>query len=875
MIRVSIVQLNMKKILILLLLTSYGGAFGQIKPQGLNDQAFPTFYQQRSSLFRLLPITNGDVIFLGNSITNGSEWDELFGDPHLKNRGISGDVTAGVLNRLDEVTTRKPTKIFLLIGINDLAAGRSPDSVAHNIFRMADRINRETPSTRLYVQSILPVNDAFNKFPNHVNKGEQIKQANLMLKAGAAPNHYTFIDLYPSFCNNEGKLDTANTNDGLHEKGIGYMLWKHLVYPYVYDLQSHPSLLPQPQSVLWTNAQFPLYKCHFIVVKSPLLKSEAKILQEMLQQKGLKLQVVDHPVDDNTLAIVLEQKPIVTPGIGDEAYQLIVNNTAVNITSNTPHGCFNALQTLGQLMRDNSIIPGVTITDYPVFSWRGYMVDVGRNYESVDMLKQQIEVMAKYKLNIFHLHLTEDIAWRLQIKQYPQLTSPENMLRNAGAYYSVDELKDLIVFCRDRYITLIPEIDMPGHSAAFRRAFNCDMQSDSGIRIVKNILKEVCTTYDIPYLHIGGDEVKITNSNFLPEITHYVQALGKQTIGWSPGGNLDKEAIHQLWMKEGAVDPQVKYIDSRNLYINHMDPLESVPSIFNRKIGDTDHGTANILGATLCLWPDRNITRQEDILTMNPVYPAMLTFAERSWRGGGADGWHINILNADTFSEFENRLIDQQKQYFSALPFPYINQSVIKWKLYGPYANKGNLNAVFPPEKEGFEAKKIKYQTITGGTVILKHFWYPDVKTVLPQPKDSTTYYAISHIWSARDTTALMWTGFYNISRSVATASPDLGTWDDRNSAIWINDKKITPPAWDRAGEKGDLEKPLTDEGYEYRPPTKVSLRKGWNTLKVKLPVGSFQLSKNQSPVKWMFTAVFVKAFGENFIADDQLLYDN
>jgi hexosaminidase len=262
-------QLNMKKLLVFLFLVGYGSAYAQIKTQGLNDQAFPTFYQQRSSLFRLLPITSGDVIFLGNSITNGSEWDELFGDPHLKNRGISGDVTAGVLNRLDEVTARKPAKIFLLIGVNDLAAGRSPDSVVLNIFRIANRINQETPSTRLYVQSILPINDAFNKFPNHVNKGEQIKQVDLLLKAGAVLNHYTFVDLYPSFCNAEGKLDAANTNDGLHEKGTGYMLWKHLIYPYVYDLQSHPSLLPQPQTVSWGNDEFPLHKCHFIVVKAP------------------------------------------------------------------------------------------------------------------------------------------------------------------------------------------------------------------------------------------------------------------------------------------------------------------------------------------------------------------------------------------------------------------------------------------------------------------------------------------------------------------------------------------------------------------------------------------------------------------------------
>ncbi len=142
------------------------------------------------------------------------------------------------------------------------------------------------------------------------------------------------------------------------------------------------------------------------------------------------------------------------------------------------------------------------------------MIDVGRNYISMDLLKQQIDVMARYKFNVFHFHPTEDIAWRFAIKQYPQLTTKENMLRNKGKFYSEEEIKDLIAYCKERYITFVPEIDMPGHSAAFRRAMKTDMQSNSGLHIMKNILKEICTTYYIPYIHIGADEVRISNSNF-------------------------------------------------------------------------------------------------------------------------------------------------------------------------------------------------------------------------------------------------------------------------------------------------------------------------------------------------------------------------
>ena len=100
------------------------------------------------------------------------------------------------------------------------------------------------------------------------------------------------------------------------------------------------------------------------------------------------------------------------------------------------------------------MINACEILDWPAFSWRGFMVDVGRNYQSIRQLKEQIDVMAAYKLNIFHFHLTEDIAWRLQSKRYPQLTESRHMLRNPGEFYSLSEMKELIAYSKERYITL-------------------------------------------------------------------------------------------------------------------------------------------------------------------------------------------------------------------------------------------------------------------------------------------------------------------------------------------------------------------------------------------------------------------------------------
>jgi hexosaminidase len=328
-----------KSILWLLALTA-SAACAQISPKGVKDSIFSTFYQQRSTLFRLLPETKNDIIFLGNSITNGNEWDEQFGDEHIKNRGISGDVTLGVLNRLDEVTARKPAKIFLLIGINDLAAGTSPDTIAKRIFLIADWTHRETPSTRLYIQSVLPVNDAFNKFPSHVNKGRQVKVLDSILKKDADDNNYRFINLYPFFCNKNGKLDTLYTNDGLHQKGPGYMLWKHLIYPYVYDLHDKPSLLPKPQSLTWTDDMFPLYNCHYILLKTPSFRAQAEYLQHEMEKTGWPMQIINSHVKGDMPVIVMKQAKINTAGINNEAYQLDVGNKTIHITANTAHGCF-------------------------------------------------------------------------------------------------------------------------------------------------------------------------------------------------------------------------------------------------------------------------------------------------------------------------------------------------------------------------------------------------------------------------------------------------------------------------------------------------------------------------------------------------------
>ncbi|QNF32282.1 family 20 glycosylhydrolase [Adhaeribacter swui] len=833
--------------------------WSQIVLPATPDPLFSTYYHQRVSHFGSLPASAKDIVFLGNSITDGAEWVELFTDNRLKNRGISGDVSAGILHRLPQIAAGKPAKIFLLIGTNDLARNIPADSLLKNIYRIAAYLRQETPLTKLFVQSILPVNTAFNKFARHTNKGDQIRKVNAQLQQNALANHYTFIDLFAAFANEKGELAATFTNDGLHLTGKGYTLWKHLVYPYVFGVESRPALIPVPQKTQWLPGYFSLLAGKTIVVKGKTLKPEAEQLRQLLGAKGISVKIIEE-AKGNEPFIELRLGKINAPQYPEEAYQLEVTAKKVVLTANTAHGIFNGIQTLSQLIRDNVLVDACLITDWPAFSWRGYMVDVGRNFQSVALLKQQIDKMAQYKLNIFHFHLTEDIAWRLQIPKYPQLTAPEHMLRNKGAYYSVSEMKDLIQYCRDRYITLVPEIDVPGHSAAFVRAMGVEMQSPEGLALVKEILTDVCQTYDVPYIHLGGDEVKITNPDFLPAVTSLLHRLGKKTIGWEPGGNLADNTIRQLWMTEGPRQPNLKYIDSRHLYINHMDPLESVITIYNRQLGDAIQGTEQVLGATFCVWHDRNVLKEEDVLHMNPVYPAMLAFAERSWQGGGYSGWITNIKSSasqqlQVFKDFEKRLLEHQKLYFASLPFSYAAQSELKWELLGPFKNGGDVAQVFAPEKKGFKPENSPF-TAVGGTVVLRHFWHPLVTGVLENPEENTTWYAYTRFWSDVSTTKKFWIGFNNLSRSYNSNSPVEGTWDNRGSAVFLNNQLLTPPQWQRAGQKGNGEAPLLDEGYEYRAPITAPVHKGWNKILVKLPVKSFKGSDWQNPVKWMFTVV-------------------
>lgn len=189
---------------------------------------------QRRSLFEQLPISSKDIVFLGNSITDGGEWSELLANPHVKNRGISGDRTDWMLDRLDPIVSGQPKKLFLLIGTNDLAANISAEEVLSNIRKIVERFQNESPRTKLYIQSVFPVNNAFKKYASkHGRHDADIVTVNKGLQALCTEKGLVYIDLWTPLADENGKLNKAYTNDGLHLMGEGYLVWRDIVKPYV------------------------------------------------------------------------------------------------------------------------------------------------------------------------------------------------------------------------------------------------------------------------------------------------------------------------------------------------------------------------------------------------------------------------------------------------------------------------------------------------------------------------------------------------------------------------------------------------------------------------------------------------------------------
>ena len=647
-------------------------------------------------------------------------------------------------------------------------------------------------------------------------------------------------------------------------------------------------LLPKPQKIEATSGSaFALGR--MVTITDP---TNSTALQKFFTDNGCTVATGGAQVTVTLVGSIEGAYDYTLAAYENEAYTLNITADAINITAVTKTGVIRAAQTLTQLAEGYEGTPALealTMTDWPAFKLRGYMHDVGRSFIEFETLKKHIDLLACFKVNTFHWHMTENQAWRFEVKAYPQLTSSASMTRFAGKYYTQEQCRELQDYAKERGVIVIPEIDMPGHSEAFVRAMGYDMQTDNGVAALKTILEEVVATFpDAPYIHIGADEKQITYSNFLKIMTDKVHSLGKKVVVWNPisGVTISTSTgadMTQMWSSSGKVINGLPNIDCRYNYTNHFDVFADLVGIYKSNIYYEQKGNANVAGTISAPWNDRKTPTEEDIIIQNNFYANVIASAERAWIGGGKqyiEKGGTTLPNSgeeyEEFADWERRFLFHKANSLKDEPIAYVKQTNVRWRITDPFPNGGDMNASFAPETEGlkesYTVNGTTYGTgiATGAGIYLRHTWG---NNTVPTYYGSTNYsnstaYAWTYVYSDKAQTVGAQIEFQNYGRSEKDTAPDAGKWDRKGSRIWLNDTEILPPTWDNTGVGINNEVDLKNENFTARKPLQVTLKEGWNKDFIKLPyVGASGVRLN----KWMFTFVLTDIEGKNAV--DGLIY--
>lgn len=186
-------------------------------------------YIARMEYFNSHPLAGGEIVFLGNSITQAGKWEKYFPNAPVANRGISGDNTEGMLARVNTIVETHPSKIFIMAGINDISLSRTNKKILRNYKQIVEVIKQLSPNTEIFIQSVLPINNDFRVYKRLIGKEGQIKSLNKKLEQLAIEEKFNFINLYPFFLNSEAKLKEEFTGDGLHLSDDAYRLWSNII----------------------------------------------------------------------------------------------------------------------------------------------------------------------------------------------------------------------------------------------------------------------------------------------------------------------------------------------------------------------------------------------------------------------------------------------------------------------------------------------------------------------------------------------------------------------------------------------------------------------------------------------------------------------
>lgn len=485
------------------------------------------------------------------------------------------------------------------------------------------------------------------------------------------------------------------------------------------------SIIPKPSSVIPTNSSFELNPSIEIFYdgNNEELKSIAHFFSDLLMRgTGINLKVAS-TIDAPKKGIYITTNENASDG--KEAYEINISEDLVTVEGASPEGVFRGIQTLRQLLpasiespskkTETLLIATGKITDSPVYGYRGSMLDVSRHFFGVDDVKRYIDLIAAFKLNTLHLHLSDDQGWRIEIKSRPKLTeigSQTQVGGGKGGFYTQEQYKDIVQYAADRYITIIPEIDMPGHTNAALASYpelNCDGKarelysgievgfstfctgSEATYKFIDDVIRELAEMTTGPYIHIGGDESHVTPLEdyipFINKVQEIVKKHGKEVIGWDEiaHAELVDNAVVQYWDKadnakkgidQGArvlMSPaKMTYLDMQYdsttelglhwaSYIEvdaayNWDPATLIPGIQKE----------NIIGVESPLWSE-TITKMDDIEYM--AFPRLLCHAEIGWTKTEDRNW----------DEFKVRLAEFCER-MEAMEINYYQSSKVPWK---------------------------------------------------------------------------------------------------------------------------------------------------------------------------------------------------
>ncbi len=487
------------------------------------------------------------------------------------------------------------------------------------------------------------------------------------------------------------------------------------------------SIIPIPEYVKETNSAFGLDQLTAISTSSDNdeYKRVAQYLSDQISDKvGLQVPLeISSPKNVRRYIHLEEVKEEQLKSY--ESYRIAIGEDSLIVYSNSAEGAFRAVQTIEQLiptisndtLTDHSmwLIPSGEIIDNPFFEHRGAMLDVARHFFNVEEVKKYIDVLTYYKINTLHLHLTDDQGWRIEIKSWPKLTEIGGATEvggGKGGFFTQNDYKEIVRYAGERYITIIPEVDMPGHTNAaslsypilngngkvlkpytgMRVGFSTfDARKDTVYAFIEDVIKEISAMTPGPYFHIGGDESHVTKKSdyihFVTKVEKIVNKNGKQMIGWDEitQSKIGSSSVAQHWQNPdnalAAVDNEQKVIMSpgKKAYLDMKYDENSkfglnwagyIPVdtayIWNPETYIDGVSKSNILGIEAPLWSE-TISNSAELEYL--AFPRVIGYAEIGWSMPQNRNWE----------NYKKRLADQTP-YLERKNINYYKTKLIDWK---------------------------------------------------------------------------------------------------------------------------------------------------------------------------------------------------